>query len=220
LPHNSHGPSNFPPSRSTLIRWGGLAALAAGALYFLGAILAILDRPAAYLFTLKHLPSVWGVPIGLLMVGGLAGLHARQAGNPGYGLLGMVGFMLASVGDLLLAALGPLVSSAVPGGAFPFMVGMVVILVAVLAAGWGMILLGVATLRAALLPLPWRALPLAFFLLDVPLTTLAGTLYSTVGVSALLYAQPLLLGLGWTLLGYALWSGMGEDTQRRGTNAL
>ena len=61
---------------------------------------------------------------------------------------------------------------------------------------------------------------MAFVFLEIPLTTLAGTLYSTVGVSALLYAQPLLLGLGWTLLGYALWSGMGEDTQRRGTNAL
>jgi len=208
------------PSRSTLIQWGGLAALAAGALYFLGAILASLDRPSSYLFTLQHLPSIWGLPIGLLMAGGLAGLHARQAGNPGYGLLGTAGFMLAFVGDLLLAALGPFVSSAVPGGAFPFVVGMLVTLAAVLAAGLGMLLLGVATLLAALLPLPWRALPLAFFLLDVPLSTLAGTLFSTVGVSALLYAQPLLLGLGWALLGYALWSGMGEDTQRRGTNAL
>ena len=83
-----------------------------------------------------------------------------------------------------------------------------------------MLLLGVATLIAALLPLPWRALPLAFFLLDVPLTTLAGTLFSTLGVSALPYAQPLLLGLGWALLGYALWSGIGEDAQRRRANAV
>jgi len=70
------------PSRSTLIRWGGLAALAAGALYFLGAILAILDRPAAYLFTLKHLPSVWGVPIGLLMVGGLRDCTPGRQATP------------------------------------------------------------------------------------------------------------------------------------------
>jgi len=78
-----------------------------------------------------------------------------------------------------------------------------------------MILLGVATLRAALLPLPWRALPLAFFLLDVPLKTLAGALIEPVGVSALLYVQPVLLGLGWALLGYALWSGMGEGAWGR-----
>jgi hypothetical protein len=51
------------------------------------------------------------------------------------------------VGDLLLAALGPFVSSAVPGGAFPFVVGMLVTLAAILAAGLGMLLLGVATLR-------------------------------------------------------------------------
>jgi hypothetical protein len=43
--------------------------LAAGALYILGAILVILGHPSAYLFTRLHLPSVWGVPIGLLMVG-------------------------------------------------------------------------------------------------------------------------------------------------------
>jgi hypothetical protein len=147
--------------------------------------------------------------------GGLVGLHARQAGDPGYSLLGTVGFVLASVGDLLLATLGPFVSSAVPGGAFPFMMVMVVYLVVVLAAGWGMILLGVATLRAALLPLPWRVLPLAFFLLDVPLTTLAGALIETVGVSVLMYVQPLLLGLGWALLGYALWSEAGGNVLRR-----
>jgi hypothetical protein len=175
----------------------------------------ILGHPSAYLFTRLHLPSVWGVPIGLLMVGGLVGLHARQAGNPGYVLLGTVSFVLASVGDLLLATLGPFVSSAVPGGAFPFMMVMVVYLVVVLAAGWGMILLGVATLRAALLPLPWRVLPLAFFLLDVPLTTLAGALIETVGVSVLMYVQPLLLGLGWALLGYALWSEAGGNVLRR-----
>lgn len=80
-------------------------------------------------------------------------------------------------------------------------------------------MLGVATLRAALLPLPWRALPLAFFLLDVPLTTLAGALIEPVGVSALLYVQPVLLGLGWALLGYALWSGIGAGVQRRGASA-
>ena len=66
--------------------------------------------------------------------GGLVGLHARQAGDPGYSLLGTVGFVLASVGDLLLATLGPFVYSAVPGSAFPF---MMVMFVYVVAAWWG-----------------------------------------------------------------------------------
>jgi len=206
------------PSRSTLIRGEDWRPWRRG-LYFLGAVLVILGHPSAYLFTRLHLPSVWGVPIGLLMVGGLVGLHARQAGDPGYGLLGTVGFVLASVGDLLLATLGPFVSSAVPDGAFPFMMVMFVYVVVVLAAWWGMILLGVATLRAALLPLPWRVLPLAFVFLEIPLTTLAGALFSILGVSALLYAQPLLLGLGWGLLGYALLSEIGAGAPRRGASA-
>src|SRR5215212_984575 len=126
------------PSRSTLIRGEDWRPWRRG-LYFLGAVLVILGHPSAYLFTRLHLPSVWGVPIGLLMVGGLVGLHARQAGDPGYGLLGTVGFVLASVGDLLLATLGPFVSSAVPDGAFPF---MMVMFVYVVVAWWGMICWG------------------------------------------------------------------------------
>src|SRR5215208_749610 len=48
---------------------GWLAAVSAGALYFLGAILIILNHPPAYLFTRPDLPGVWGLPIGLVMVG-------------------------------------------------------------------------------------------------------------------------------------------------------
>ena len=36
------------PSRSTLIRWGGLAAVAVGALYVLEALWAILDSSPEY----------------------------------------------------------------------------------------------------------------------------------------------------------------------------
>jgi hypothetical protein len=50
------------PSRSTLIRGGGLAAVAAGALYLLGAVLVILGHPSAYLFTRLHLPAFGECP--------------------------------------------------------------------------------------------------------------------------------------------------------------
>jgi hypothetical protein len=130
-------------------------------------------------------------------------------------MLGTVGFLLAFVGALLAAVLALFVSSAVPGGAFPFFVGWVVYGALVIGAGLGMLLLGIATLSTAVLPLPWRFLPLALLLLDIPFYTLAGALLSTVGVSALLYAQPLLLGLGWALLGYALWSGIGDAGRPR-----
>ena len=37
-----------------------------------------------------------------------------------------------------------------------------------------------------------------------------------VGIGGLIfiYALPLLLGIGWALLGYALWSGLGEGVRR------
>jgi NADPH:quinone reductase-like Zn-dependent oxidoreductase len=69
------------PSRSSLVRWGGLAAVVAGALYVLGALSTALNYPPAYIFTRLHLNAVWGVPLRLLIVGALAGPHARQTGS-------------------------------------------------------------------------------------------------------------------------------------------
>ena len=204
------------PSRSTLVRWGGLAALAAGTLYVLGALTTALDYPPAYLFTRLHLGAVWGVPMQLLTLGGLVALHARQAGSRGYGRLGTAGLLLALIGSLLAAALGPLVFSSVPDGASPSLVGMAVTAAVGVVAELGILLLGVATLRAAVLPPPWRALPLAIFLLEVPFSYLGALLFPEgIGVLILIYAQALLLGLAWALLGYALWSGMGESVGRR-----
>ena len=35
-----------------------------------------------------------------------------------------------------------------------------------------------------------------------------------IGALILIYALPLLLGLGWALMGYALWSGVNGDARR------
>jgi hypothetical protein len=187
--------------------------LVAEVLYMLGSMSTALDYPPAYL------SAVWGVPLQLLVLGGLVGLHARQVGNPGYGRLGTAGFLLAFVGSLLAVALGPLVYSGFSGGVSPSFVGMIVTGAVAVAVELGLLLLGVATLRTAVLPLPWRALPLVIFLFHGLFNFLGGFLVAlfpeeTV-VSILLYAQPLLLGLGWALLGYALWSGIGEGAWRR-----
>jgi len=96
------------------------------------------------------------------------GLHARQVGSPGYGLLGTASFSLAFAGGLLVALLGLLVFSAIFADAPFTLVVMIGTGVVAAATGLGMLLLGVATLRAAVLPLSWRALPLAIFLLGVP----------------------------------------------------
>ncbi len=225
------------PSRPTLVRWGGLAAVVAGALYVLGAFSSALDYPPAYIYTLLHLDAIWGVPLHLLLVGALVGLHARQAGRRGYGWLGTAGFLLAFVGSLLVLVLWPLLlRSGLRSGSgelplAPSLVEMVLSGAVGVAAELGMVLLAVATLRAAVLPMPWRVLPLAIFLLGVPTTSVAGLLIllldapssglvgalSLEGMGGLIlfYAPSLLVGIGWALLGYALWSGMGESAWRR-----
>ncbi len=200
------------PSRWALVRWGGLAAIAVGALYVLGTLSMALDYPPAYLFTRLHLSAVWGIPMLLLTAGGLVGLHARQAGSRGYGRLGTAGLLLALSGRLLAATLGPLLFSG--GWNFSFMDMFVTGAVGV-AAESGVLLLGVATLRAAVLPLPWRALPLAIFLLGVPFNYLSALFQEGIGFLLLMYAQPMLLGLGWALMGYALWSATSESLRRR-----
>jgi hypothetical protein len=70
------------PSRSTLIRWGGLAAVAAGALYLLGAVLTILGHPSAYLFARQNLPGDWGLPIRLLTLGAWRGCTPGSQATP------------------------------------------------------------------------------------------------------------------------------------------
>ena len=203
------------PSRSTLIRWGGLAAVAAGALYVLGPVSWTLDYPLSYYFDSLHLNAVWGMPMQLLLLGGLMGLHARQVGRHGYGRLGTAGFVLAFAGSLLAVVLGPLMLPGGPGGWPPSLVGMVVTGAVGVAVELGILLLGVATLRAAVLPSPWRALPLVIFLLNTPFSFL-GPQFMAAGInpSIFMVAQQLLLGLGWVLIGYALWSGMGEGAWR------
>lgn len=212
------------PSRSTLVRGGGLAAFLAGVMYILGPISMALDYPSASTFTGLHLSTVWGVPLRLLMLFGLVGLHARQAGSPRYGRLGTAGFLLALVGNLLAVALGPLAFSGFSDGASSSFVGLVVTGAMAVAAELGLLLLGMATLRAAVLPLPWGALPLGLFLVDVLLTLLAALgsllLPAGTGVLALIYAQPLLLGVVWALLGYALWSEIGEGARDRRTRTV
>lgn len=81
----------------------------------------------------------------------------------------------------------------------------------------GLAVLAVATMRARVLPLPWRALPLAIVLLGV-LSFVATPAYSALGgqdpESLVLEAAPLLASLCWVLLGYTLLSGRGERVGR------
>lgn len=61
------------PSRSTLIRWGALAAVAAAALYYLGVLSTSLHSPLAPYFSRVQLSALWGMPIRFLVLGAWLG---------------------------------------------------------------------------------------------------------------------------------------------------
>jgi len=71
----------------------------------------------------------------------------------------------------------------------------------------GLVLLGVATLRAGILPARWRVLPLAMGLLPIPLIGIGAALeplgerYTEIPI--------VLLGFGWIALGYLVWRSVG-----------
>jgi hypothetical protein len=148
------------------------------------------DPPGALGHFLNYLGSAIFSGAYLSMLGGLVGLHARQVES--YGRLGTVGFFLAFAGAALAfvgqatsgifphnGALGWLFSD--PG--FGFQLG-------ILLMGLGLVLLGVATLRARVLP-RWCGIGLVVLVV-----------FSALGA----YGGFVALGLIWLALGYALWS--------------
>jgi hypothetical protein len=226
---NERRGSLLPPSY--LERWGGLSAIAAGVLLAAGALLQ--DRTGGSPFSPPgYLPVVVFYLGSLLLLGGLAGLHARQTGI--YGRMGTMGFWVAFVGTLLgtmlgaVAVLSKVLAEESTSTAVAIFGGLATAL-ANLAAGFGLLLLGIATLRAGVLPLPWRLLPLAIFLVDVLLKPLA-LLFLGAELRRELVLQEgsypeilpflvwdlpeVLAGGCWALLGYALWSGTVKNVRR------
>ena len=128
------------------------------------------------------------------MLGGLVGLHARQAA--GYGRLGGAGFLLASAGAAL-ALVGQATSGIFPqNGAlgwlfgdpgYGFMAGIVF-------TSLGLALMGVVTLRAGVLP-RWCGFGLVAMVVFLALGAYGGFV---------------VVGLIWLALGYALGSKKGE----------
>ena len=132
------------------------------------------------------LPSFYLIEgaIGLALAGtlvGLLGLHARQTTS--YGVLGLVGFLAALVGTALVLANVLLIRAA----------GRdlldLLLLLGLLGMLFGFVLLGVATLRAGVLP-QWCGVAL---ILVLPISALLGDL-----------GGGLVFGLVWLALGYAL----------------
>jgi hypothetical protein len=186
-----------PTLVSSLIRWGALAALASGLLWI-----------AAGLLTLAHPhtpPDVLGTRLDYLgtsvfsaaylgVLGGLVGLRARQVDS--YGSLGEAGFLLAFVGAALLC-MGQAASAIFAGNStlgwllegpgYGLMVAMNLLLA-------GLVVLGIATLRARVLA-SWCGLAL----IGVVVVSVFGAIVST----GLAFVA---VGVLWMALGYALYS--------------
>ena len=169
---------------SGLVRWGAIGLMLGGATWLVlglsirfGYLQAIPGREDVVLFVVAL----------LLTAVGLVGLHTLQRGS--YGLLGQVGFYLALVAvaaRILGAAVFLAGSSALEWISLPATLGMFV----------GLVLYGVATLRAGVLP-RWYGLAL---ILCMPVS-LPLAVYGTA-----------LFGLIMVVLGYTLWLRRGIAT--------
>jgi hypothetical protein len=176
---------------SSIIRWGGIAAMLGGVFWVVWNLLYRVSFQAA------GGPFSHGLLLlaALLTLAGLVGLHALQGGN--YGRIGRAGFYTAAVG-LLAQALAALVllmgSEALLWLVAP--VGSLTVLV-------GQVLYGAATLQARVLP-RWCGLglivvpPIAFYL-----------------NSKVFYGSLALFGVLWVALGYVLWSRRGTPTEQQ-----
>ena len=182
---------------ANLIRWGALVAFASGALWIAGGLLHLAypqDPPGMLGYYLNYLGTAVFSAAYLGVLGGLVGLHARQMES--YGWLGRAGFLAAFAGALL-AFVGQATSGIFPQNAtlgwlfgdpgYGFMAG-------ILLTSVGLVLMGIATLRAGVLP-RWCGFGLVALVVFLALGAYGGFV---------------VVGLIWLALGHALWSEKSE----------
>jgi len=203
------GSEDVWPERRDRWKWkevlGAVAVAFAGVAWIVSSVLRITlptDDYGATIFVIAL--------IGTLV--GLVGLHPRQA--PSYGWLGLAGFLAAFVGTALALVGGV-------GGALEdltFWFGTIKVLFSIGFYGMlvGLALLGVATLRARVLP-RWCRVAL---ILTGPVVIFVLSVMPPYGLTGRLYSGGMVLGLIWLALGYVLWSrggvSAGQSPQRRG----
>jgi hypothetical protein len=172
---------------SSRIKWGGIAGIAAAALFIVSAILEqlsplqrIYDSVASYLYLGVVVAAYIAVIIAVL------GIHALHSGTPRYGRLGTTGTVLTIAGYLIMIVVRMI--SMVAGreslGNVRLGAGLAVLI--------GSVLLGVIILRARILPWWCGVLLIVAF----PLGDVANAIFSA--------AENLLLALLWGSVGVAL----------------
>ncbi len=186
---------------SNLIRWGGRAAVLAGALFIVEAVVVPFIGDSHWGFHALDAP-----PHALLAVG-LVGLYLWQTRQGRFGWLGTVGFILI-VTACVVIALGGLAIIFVDG-VLKAPVGVLDTIHPVeLLLLIGSVLFSMATMRVNVLPSGGALLiivgALGFF----------GIAFAGVGPEWLISVAVAILGAGWAWLGYALWSEIGGSAQQ------
>jgi len=145
-------------------------------------------------------------PATLLFALGMVGLHARLEGRGGP--LGAIGVLLAWVvlGASVVNLIGLALPIPTPGEPDASILLRITYMVAFLGILVGLLVLGVATLRARVMPPPWGAVPLAVGVLWFPLQGIGFVVADGVGL--------ILGGLAWAFLGYVLWSQSGTSAEQ------
>lgn len=169
---------------SNVVRWGGIAGVASGGVFVLLSLISLAMRGPSSVLDVIFLIA-W-----LLTLISVAGLHAVQQGR--YGLLGRAGSLVLAVG-IVTSIIGT--AAEVAGIAvlvwLAFPVGMLLMLV-------GFVLLGIATIRARVLP-RWSGVIL---IAALPLTAIAGGILVESDLGD--YPGVAVMGVAWLALGYAL----------------
>jgi len=204
-----------------LIRWRGLALLISSVLF---ALLFVLhpgggDPPTVeaalnQLYASEHTLGVVGM---ILMLFGVEGLYIGQM--PKIGRLGLIGVILAYLGTALLvgviffdAYFIPLLAAHAPNmldatGPLNTPPSVLALALPSLPFGLGFILLGIATMRAGMLP-RWGGLLLIIgaIVVNLPPQPVGPVPKFVLTIGSIVFS----VGLGW--LGHALWSSKSEMT--------
>ena len=177
----------MPPAKLT--KWSGIATMLGGVLWgmiWYMRLFVDLSGRAARRFHEGEYEWLLSIPC-ILFMAGLFAFHARQANRTGQS--GKAGFVLSLVA-LALMAVGVVFESGL-------------LLLGVFALILGLTAFGVATIRAKVWPRWSRALPLLIPVVLLVALLLAFLVGRVREVELILSS---LFGLGWILLGYALWS--------------
>jgi hypothetical protein len=175
---------------SNVIQWGALGAILAGVVWLASGVVDITFmrgqgyEPPGFIFLVEvmYIVALAGT------LGGLVGLHARQATR--YGRLGTAGFLAAFIGSALLL-IGLVLTFLIRDSALARVFADSVLGLGLLCTFVGFVLLGVATLMLGVLP-QWCGLLL---IVCLPIAVVLGD-----------HGGGITLGLVWLALGYVLLS--------------